>query len=148
MGAIDYQENNPMIRSTRLSTFVLLLATTVAGASLAAWNWLGAAADTPARAPENAPDGWTTATPRDEIRPQFAYDAKGGADGKGCFVITADRRDGLAGYWKKTFPVTGDKYYHFAANYQAKGVAVPRRSVVVELHWTDAKGQKVPLDEQ
>jgi predicted amidohydrolase len=134
-----------MVRQSRLA--VALLATFLAGTSLAAWNWLGAE-DTPARASENAPDGWTTAAPRDEIRPQFTYDAKGGADGKGCFVITADRREGLAGCWKKTFPVTGAKYYHFAANYQAKGVTVPRRSVLVELHWTDAKGQKVALDEQ
>ena len=33
-------------------------------------------------------------------------------------------------------------------SYQAKGVTVPRRSVVVELHWTDAQGKKVPLDQQ
>jgi predicted amidohydrolase len=130
------------------SRFVVgLLAISLAGASLAAWNWLGAAADTP-RDSAKPPDGWTTAAPRDEIKPAFAFDPNGGADGKGCFVITADRREGLAGYWTKTIPVTGGKYYHFAATYQAKGVTIPRRSVLVELHWTDAKGQKVPLDEQ
>src|SRR5438552_3284353 len=94
-----------------------------------------------------APDGWTTAAPRDEIRPDFSFDLRGGPDGKGSLVITADRREGLAGYWKKAIPITGGKYYRFAAVYKATGVPVPRRSVVVELHWRDAKGNKVPLDQ-
>ncbi len=104
-------------------------------------------ADTPARGPGSAPDGWTAAAPRDEIRPEFAFDPNEGTDGKGCLVIRADRREGLAGFWMKSFPVTGAKHYRFAASYQAKGVGVPRRSVVVELHWRDAKGKKVPLDQ-
>src|SRR5439155_14698967 len=107
----------------------------------------GAAVPAP-QAGATAPDGWTPAAVRDEIRPDFAYDPQGGPDGKGCFSITAARREGLAGCWKKSFPVTGGKYYRFAASYQAQGVAVPRRSVVAELHWLDAKGRHVPLDEQ
>jgi predicted amidohydrolase len=126
---------------------VLLLAVGLGGASLLAWGWRGTAADTPApRTAEPAPDGWTAAAPRDEIRPEFAYDPRGGPDGKGCLAIRADGREGLDGCWKKTFPVTGGKCYHFTASYQAKGVAVPRRSIVVELHWQDAQGKKVPLD--
>ena len=31
--------------------------------------------------------------------------------------------------------------------YRAKGVALPRRSVVAEIHWRDAEGRKVPLDQ-
>ena len=85
--------------------------------------------------------------PRDEIRPDFAVEPAGGPDGKGCLVIKADRREGLAGYWTKTMPVTGGKHYRFAALYQAQGVALARRSVVVELHWRDAKGRKVPSDQ-
>ncbi len=77
---------------------------------------------------------------REEIRPEFAYDPKG------IFVIKADQREGLAGCWTKTFPVTGGKHYRFTAGYQAKGVAVPRRSIVAELHWRDAQGKKVALD--
>jgi predicted amidohydrolase len=130
---------------------VVILAGLLAGASLVAWSWRGSAADTPARAasrvPETAPDGWTAAAPREEIRPEFDYDAKGGPDGKGCLAIKADRRDGLAGCWKKSFPVTGAKHYHFQARYQGKGVALPRRSIVAELHWADAQGKKVPLDQ-
>src|SRR5947199_7879410 len=84
----------------------------------------GGAADVP-----NAPEGWMTYAPRDEIRPEFGYDARGGPDGKGALVIRADRREGLAGAWKKSFPVVGGKAYRFTARYQAEGVTVPRRSV-------------------
>ncbi|HZU37315.1 MAG TPA: carbon-nitrogen hydrolase family protein [Gemmataceae bacterium] len=116
----------------------------LASAFLIAWSWRGTAADPPAT---TAPDGWTTAAPRDEIRPEFAYDSTGGPDHRGCLIIKADQREGLDGWWKKTFPVTGGKPYRFTANYQAKGVAVPRRSVVVEIYWRDAQGKHVPLDQ-
>src|SRR5262245_57825819 len=110
---------------------------------------LACAAAPGTKAPEAAapPDGWTTAAPRPEIRPDFAYEPAGGPDGKGAFVITADRREGLDGWWTKTFPVTGGKHYRFQAVYRAKDVAVPRRSVVVKINWQDAQGKKVPLDE-
>jgi predicted amidohydrolase len=120
--------------------------------SLLACARRGAASDTADRADspvrETGPDGWTTAAPRADIRPRFAYDAEGGVDRKGCFIITADGREGLDGCWKKTFPVAGSKHYRFTASYQSRGVAVPRRSIVVEIHWQDARGKKVQLDEQ
>jgi len=137
-----------IVQKNRKLIVVILLATALAGASSLAWGWFGAASDAPPRAEGATPAGWTTTAPRDEIRPDFAYDSKGGADGKGCFIITADRREGLDGCWKKSFPVTGGKYYRFGVIYQAKGVAVPRRSVVAEIHWYDADGKKVPLDKQ
>lgn len=95
----------------------------------------------------SAPDGWAPIAPRDEIRPAFAYSRSGGPDGKAAFTITADGRDGLDGAWKKSFPITGGKHYHFEVKYQAKGVAVPRRSVVARIDWRDAEGRKVSLDE-
>src|SRR5262245_9806849 len=94
-----------------------------------------------------APDGWTTAAPRPEIKPDFAYEPAGGPDGKGAFVITADKREGLDGWWTNTFPVAGGKSYRFQALYRVKDVTVPRRSVLVKIHWQDAQGKKVPLDE-
>ncbi len=93
------------------------------------------------------PDGWEAATPRDELRPAFAYEPKGGPGGGGALVIKADQRAGLDGCWRKTFAVDGGKHYRFTARYQAQRVAVPRRSVVAMIHWRDAKGKKVPLDE-
>src|SRR5262249_27128222 len=94
-----------------------------------------------------APDGWTAAAPRPEIRPAFAYEPAGGPDGAGALVIRADGREGLDGGWTKTFPVPGGKHYRFRAVYKASDVAVPRRSVVVKVNWQDAQGKKVPLDE-
>src|SRR5438552_5636426 len=57
------------------------------------------------RAREMAHDGWTTGAPRDEIRPEFAYDPEGGAKGGGSLIIKADGREGLGGWWTKCFPV-------------------------------------------
>jgi predicted amidohydrolase len=129
----------------RQSQFVgLLLACACASALLVGWS--GTASDAAPQPADTAPDGWTPAAPRDEIRPMFAFDPVGGPDGKGCFIIRADRREGLAGFWKKSFSVTGGKHYRFEAKYQAKGITLPRRSVLVELHWRDGKGKKVPLD--
>ena len=95
----------------------------------------------------SGPDGWTTASPRDEIRPQFAFDPKGGPGDTGCFIIRADQREGLDGCWKKTFPVQDGKYYRFESSCRASGVPVPRRSIVVKIHWQDDRGRQVPVDE-
>jgi predicted amidohydrolase len=126
----------------RLLSLGLLL---LAAGGWFAWDALRT--DPPAQRAAAAPDGWTTGAPRDEIRPAFAYDPAGGPDGTGALVITADQRAGLDGWWTKTFPVTGGKHYRFQALFQAKNVAVPRRSVLVKLNWRDDQGKKVPLDE-
>jgi predicted amidohydrolase len=94
-----------------------------------------------------APQGWTTAAPRDELQPRFAFDPAGGPGGAGCFIIQADQREGLDGWWHKTVPVKGGAYYRLESLYQAKHVRVPRRSVVVKLNWQDAQGRQVTLDE-
>src|SRR5262245_45605243 len=129
-------------------TFVVaILAGVLAGASLIGWENSGTAADTKPTTVKSAPGGWLAAAPRDDIRPDFAYDPQGGPDGKGCLTIAADRREGLDGWWTKTFPVTGGRHYRFIAHYRAEGIAVPRRSIVAEIHWRDAQGRKVPLDQ-
>jgi predicted amidohydrolase len=92
-------------------------------------------------------DGWTPGAPRDEIRPDFAHEPGDGPDQPGVLVIRAGGRDGVDGYWKRAFPITGGSHYRFDARYQAKGVDLPRRSIVVEIHWRDAQGRHVPLDE-
>ena len=91
--------------------------------------------------------GWQTAAPRDEICPTFAYEPQGGPGDQGAFIIEADQRAGLDGYWTKTFPVTGGSYYQFRARYRAQNVAVPRRSVVAKIDWRDAQGEPVPEDQ-
>ena len=123
---------------------LMTLGIALAGA-VVTWHSLHAPAasnDTPPVA------GWTTAAPRDEIRPQFAFDAQGGPDGKGGFLIRADQREGLAGCWKKTFPVSGRQALSLRGA-ATRPRASPCRGAasLVELHWRDAKGKQVPLDE-
>jgi predicted amidohydrolase len=91
-------------------------------------------------------EGWTPASPRDEIRPAFSTDPAGGPGGMPALVIRADAREGLDGCWTRTFPVDGTKHYRFAALFLAANVPNPRRSVVVKLDWRDADGKQLPLD--
>ena len=91
--------------------------------------------------------GWSTGAPRDEIRPEFARESGDGPGQPSVLVIKAGERDGVDGYWTKSFPVTGGRHYFFDARYRAKGVDLPRRSIVAEIHWRDAEGRHVRLDE-
>jgi predicted amidohydrolase len=93
-----------------------------------------------------SPDGWTPGAPRDEIKPGFSFDAKGGPTGKGSLVITADKRDGQHGWWEKSFPITGGKFYQFHAMRKTESVAVPRYSAVARVLWRDDKGKPVRAD--
>ena len=90
---------------------------------------------------------WKTDAPRAEIRPEFSFEPTGGADGRGSWTIRADRREGLHGFWTRTFPVTGGRHYRFQALRRVEDVPVPRRSVVARLIWQDDQGRQVPTDE-
>jgi hypothetical protein len=71
-------------------------------------------------------DGWRTAGPRAEILPQFQHEETGGKSGHGALTIRADEREGLHGWWQKTFSATGGRYYRWLA---AVGVHLRRRPV-------------------
>lgn len=94
-----------------------------------------------------APQGWQTGSPREEITPAFRYDAKAGRSGNGAFVIESDAREGLDGYWKKSFPVKGGIYYEFDAWRRLEGAQWPQQSGVVDIRWTDDAGKPV-LDDR
>jgi len=96
----------------------------------------------------SAPEGWAPAAPREEIRPAFRFDPRGGRDGKGGFIVQHDRRDGLQGCWIRSLPIEGGKYYRFTAARRVTDVALPRRSAVARILWQDAKGKPVLLDEK
>jgi len=93
-----------------------------------------------------AQDGWATDAPREEIRPRFSADARGGRDGKGSLVIEADEREGLHGCWTKTFPIEGGRAYRFQAFRKAAGITTPRRSALVKVTWLDAATNKAAND--
>lgn len=96
--------------------------------------------------PSVGPDGWTTSAPRAELRPKFSYDVHGGRDGKGAFVIAADGREGLDGWWTRTVAVKGGTHYRFHAVRKVDHVALPRQSAVVRIVWQDDRGRPVPAD--
>src|SRR6185369_3560803 len=88
-------------------------------------------------------DGWTAAAPREEIRPQFQHEETGGKSGHGALTIRADEREGLHGWWQKTFSVTAGRHYRFSAWHRAENIAVPRRSVLARVVWRDDAGNEV-----
>src|SRR2546421_5928184 len=83
--------------------------------------------------------GWKPASPRDEIRPSFSFDPKGGPKSDGSLIIAEDEREGLHGWWQKTYPIVGGRHYHFQALRKVQNVKVPRRSAVVRIVWQDDK---------
>ncbi len=108
---------------------------------------LGAAAvQTPSAESTRLPAGWGPASPREEIRPTFAFDPAGGPKGGGAFVITAGDSVGYHGWVRKAFPVTGGTFYRFEAARKTERVAVPRRSAVVRIVWQDDTGKAVLAD--
>jgi predicted amidohydrolase len=92
---------------------------------------LGVASDLP------WPEGWSTKSPREELRPAFSK----GADG--AFVIEHDSREGLDGWFERTFPVEKGKHYRFSARRKLERVAEPRTSALVRIVWQDATGKQV-----
>ncbi len=85
-------------------------------------------------------EGWTQEAAREETRPAFTFDAKGGANANGALIVTTDNRDGLDGRWVTKVPVEGGKTYAFRALYRAENVEVPRRSVQARIIWKDDAG--------
>jgi len=88
-------------------------------------------------------DGWTTAAPREEIRPAFSVRKGGGPDGRGGLVIAADKREGLHGAWTKRFAVRGGAHWRFAAHRKVASLPAARRSAVVKITWLGADGRGV-----
>ena len=99
-------------------------------------------------ASDQEPEGWTTASPRDELRPDFAYLPDGGYEGKSRFVIEHDEREGLDGRWTKTLPVKGGEYYQFQAFRRTKNVQSTRQSALIQITWQDDEGRLVPYDQK
>lgn len=85
-------------------------------------------------------DGWEPRTPRAELRPQFS------SESAGRFVIEHDRREGLSGWFQKSFPVEGGNFYRFSARRMIAGVPNPRQSCLVRVVWQDDAGRLVSLD--
>jgi predicted amidohydrolase len=92
------------------------------------------------------PDGWSARSPRDEIRPAFSFEAKGGPKQTGSLVIRHDAREGLDGWFQKSFAVNGGEFYRLQAARKLTGVTVPRRSALVRVLWQNERGGMVSAD--
>jgi predicted amidohydrolase len=95
----------------------------------------------------NAPDGWQTASPREEIRPQFSFEPKSGPQRSGSLVIAADAREGLHGFWTKTYSVKGGQWFRFHVLRKLEGAPSPRRNSVVRVLWRNDAGKTVTTEE-
>lgn len=91
----------------------------------------------------DAPEGWTTWAPRDEIKPAFSFDAK-----TKTLIIESDAQEGRQGRWTRTLPVEGGKTYRFSVRRQLTGDGANdgRRTAVARLLWRDDKGRTVKHD--
>lgn len=94
---------------------------------------------------EPARDGWHTYAVRDEIAPRFWVVRDPKLTGPQAYSLgMAGRGDeAVDGRWQRRMPVTAGKHYVFTAEYQAKNVATPTRSVLARVLWFDAAGQQV-----
>lgn len=99
-----------------------------------------------AAAAANGQDGWTAAAQREEIRPKLSRTAEG-RSGRGSLVIEGDGREGLDGYWKKSFEAAGGRTYRFEGYRKASGLEWPQQNLMVRIQWLDGAGKKV-LDDR
>jgi iduronate 2-sulfatase len=97
--------------------------------------------------PKFAPNGWKTGALHQEMSPEFSFNPVGGPNGRGSFIIQADARQDVAGYWTKSFRVTGGRHYRFSTMRRCENVATPDSSAAVRLVWHDEAGKSVPTDE-
>lgn len=87
---------------------------------------------------------WTTAAPRDEIKPQFSYSQSGGPEHQDdVLTILSDGNPGIDGAWIATVPVNEDTTYRFFSKRKADGVPAPHRSAPVKISWLNKEGRLV-----
>jgi predicted amidohydrolase len=91
---------------------------------------------------ETGPDGWQSYSVRNEIAPRFWVERPNG--GSAYLLGMAGRGDeSVDGRWTRTVAVGAGKCYAFHAEYQAKNVATPQRSVLARVLWFDGKGKQL-----
>jgi predicted amidohydrolase len=86
--------------------------------------------------------GWSLESPRDEIRPQFSTGEHS------SLVITHDQREGLDGWFQKSFEIQGGSWQRFAVKRKISSVSNPRQSCLVRISWQDKEGKMVRIDER
>src|SRR5512140_1305072 len=100
--ATEFNFTRYMFRPQIIGTLFMV---TVCAFSSSAW----------AGTPGGAPPGWGASGPRDEIKPRFEYEARGGVDRQGACVIRGAGVAGEDGCWTRSFSIEGGKFYRFSA---------------------------------
>jgi predicted amidohydrolase len=97
----------------------------------------------PSQGTEPAADGWHSDAPRLEIAPIFRVERGGDAGSPEAYVLVqAGRGDpSVDGRWLRAVPVKAEAHYAFVAEYQARNVANPERSVLARVVWLDDQGR-------
>ncbi len=102
--------------------------------------------DSAARSLSDSEEGWTHAVARDDAAPMFEFHPAGGLHHLGSLLTTSDKREGLHGWWQRTVPAEGGRYYRFSAVRRTTNIKYPRRSAVARVFWTDKEGHAVVHD--
>lgn len=95
---------------------------------------------------EGLPSGWTTKTPREELRPEFRWEPTGGFENGPRWMIRADDRPGLIGFWETTVPLEGGQSYRFEVRRRVSNVSAPRQACYARVFWQGANGETVSRD--
>src|SRR5262245_57202729 len=86
---------------------------------------------------------WKQWSPRQEIAPKFAFDLKGGRDGRVALKIAANASSDSGACRSTLGHLRAGQIYRFNAWYRTKDVDDVRRSVISRLEWLDATGKPV-----
>jgi predicted amidohydrolase len=95
--------------------------------------------------PEEAPDGWRSYAARPEIAPRFWVEPMKDPDRPVKYLLGLEGRgeDSGDGRWIRSVPVEAGGYYEFRAEYRAKNVDTPARSILARVLWFDAQGKQL-----
>ena len=79
---------------------------------------------------------WTHHSARSEIAPIFEAQ-------EATWLIRADHRSGLSGYWSRRFDVQPETTYRFSVLRRTHGISHPRRSAIARIVWLDDQSRHV-----
>jgi predicted amidohydrolase len=101
---------------------------------------------TTALAADQPSEHWFPESPREEIRPisfRVNRDSTGAETG---LVIVTGKSDAQHGWWERSYPIEGGRYYSFSVERQTHNVESPRRCAMVRIAWQDNFGKPVLAD--
>ena len=90
--------------------------------------------------------GWEHGGPREDAMPVFEFHSEGGPQRTGSLVTSSDKREGLHGWWQRSIPVQGGRYYQFSAVRKTDHIIYPRRAAVARIFWKDKDGNAAVHD--